>query len=129
VGSPLWMAPEELTASAYDESADIWSLGITAIEMAESAPPHREANLFDAIHLILTGDPPTLKEPEKWSKEFNDFLAQCLKRNPSERPTARQLLETPFIKKVPENNGIMLELLKQLGKVKDEPSPPPEKIS
>jgi len=129
VGTPLWMAPEVLNSSAYDEGADIWSLGITAIEMAQTKPPHaEETNVFGAIDLILKGDPPKLKEPEKWSKDFNDFIALCVQKKPSDRPTAKQLLDTPFIKKVPENNGIVLGLLKQLGKVKDE-TPAPRRES
>jgi serine/threonine protein kinase/ankyrin repeat protein len=100
VGTPLWSAPEVLEGCDYDEHADIWSLGITAIEMVEGRPPHFSENLMRAILLISTSEPPTLTEPSQFSDEFCDFLAQCLCRDPSRRPTAAQLVDHPIFANV-----------------------------
>jgi len=101
VGSPYWMSPEVIVApngaNGYDHKADIWSLGITAIEMAETKPPHYDINPLRVIFVIPNRTPPTLKEPSKWSPEFNDFVAQCLRKNAAERPSASELLNHPFI--------------------------------
>ena len=73
--------------------ADIWSLGITAIEIAETQPPLFEIASLRVIFLIPVRDPPTFKEPSKWSPEFNDFIANCLRKDPQKRPSATALLE------------------------------------
>jgi len=98
IGTPFWMAPEVVREVGYDFKADIWSLGITAIEMAEMNPPHSNMHPMRAIFLIPTRDPPTLTEPSEWSDNFNDFLARCLVKNPDERWNADELLKHPFIK-------------------------------
>jgi len=101
VGSPYWMSPEVIIApngvNGYDHKADIWSLGITAIEMAETKPPHYDINPLRVIFVIPNRPPPTLKPEGGFSKEFNDFVEQCLKKNPTERPNAAELLKHPFI--------------------------------
>lgn len=97
VGTPLWMSPEVLEGSEYDDRADIWSLGITSIEMAEGSPPHFRENLMRAMFLISTQPPPTLKEPSQWSLEFNSFVQSCLHRDPFDRPTALKLVEHSFV--------------------------------
>lgn len=100
IGTPYWMAPEVLQSTEYDGKADIWSLAITAIEMAVGEPPHSNVHPMRAIFMIPTSDPPTLPEPEKWSDEFNDFLKVCLQKNPAVRPSAEDLLRNhPFITK------------------------------
>lgn len=103
VGSPYWMSPEVIVApngaAGYDHKADIWSLGITAIEMAESKPPHYDINPLRVIFVIPNRTPPTLTEPAKWSTEFNEFVGLCLRKNPTERPSASELLNHPFIQK------------------------------
>lgn len=98
IGTPNWMAPEVIKASAYNDRADIWSLGITAIELAVGQPPHSDVHPMTAMFNIPTAPPPTLPYPEKWSKAFHSFIHVCLQKDPNRRPTAAQLLEKhPFI--------------------------------
>jgi len=101
VGSPYWMSPEVIVApngaNGYDHKADIWSLGITAIEMAETKPPHYEINPLRVIFVIPNRPPPSLKQPADWSDSFRDFITQCLRKNPNDRPNALELLSHPFI--------------------------------
>jgi len=99
IGTPLFMAPEVLSGEIYDSRADIWSLGITAIEFAEGVPPYFEEHFMRAMCLIATEDPPTLKDKSKWSEDFKSFLATCLKKEPDERPAAKDLLKHPFLLK------------------------------
>jgi len=98
IGSPYWMAPEIIDDAGHDEKADIWSLGITAIELCETEPPRFSENTMRAVFLISSSPPPTLKNPSNYSEEFNDFLSHCLVKNPDGRYTSEQLLEHPFIK-------------------------------
>uniref|UniRef100_A0A1I8BM79 non-specific serine/threonine protein kinase n=1 Tax=Meloidogyne hapla TaxID=6305 RepID=A0A1I8BM79_MELHA len=98
IGTPFWMAPELIQEVGYDMKADIWSLGITAIEMAEGRPPHAEIHPMRAIFMIPTKPPPTLKVPQDWSPLFLDLISKCLVKNPEERTTAKCLLEHEFIK-------------------------------
>eukprot|EP00658_Telonema_sp_P-2_P029354 TRINITY_DN2233_c0_g1_i4.p1 TRINITY_DN2233_c0_g1~~TRINITY_DN2233_c0_g1_i4.p1 ORF type:complete len:563 (-),score=102.42 TRINITY_DN2233_c0_g1_i4:215-1816(-) len=102
IGTPFWMAPEVIGSEqrsnfGYDCKADIWSLGITALEMAETRPPHAEKHHMKAMMLIHNGDPPKLKKPDKWSLEFNNFLARCLVKDTADRASAAELLEDAFI--------------------------------
>jgi serine/threonine protein kinase len=96
--SRYWMAPEVLQSAEYDGKADIWSLAITAIELAVGQPPHTDVHPMRAIFLIPTSPPPTLPNPSAFSPAFNDFLKACLQKHPDRRPTAAQLLQHPFIK-------------------------------
>jgi serine/threonine kinase 3 len=99
IGTPYWMAPEVLQSQEYDGKADIWSLAITAIEMAVGEPPHSHIHPMRAIFLIPSSPPPTLSHPEMYSQEFKEFLASCLHKVPARRPTAADLLEhSPFIR-------------------------------
>jgi len=101
VGSPYWMAPEVISQKkkeGYDFKTDIWSLGITAIELAEGKPPLFDVASLRVIFLIPARDPPTLKEPTMWSASFAEFLATCLQKLPENRPSAHELLENSFIK-------------------------------
>ncbi|XP_017276886.1 serine/threonine-protein kinase 10 [Kryptolebias marmoratus] len=112
IGTPYWMAPEvvmcETTKDApYDYKADIWSLGITLIELAQIEPPHHELNPMRVLLKIAKSEPPRLEQPHKWSKDFNDFLKKALDRNTETRPSAAQLLEHPFVRTATSNRPLM----------------------
>ena len=96
IGTPNWMAPEVIKASAYDEKADIWSLGITAIELAVGQPPHSDVHPMTAMFKIPTSPSPTLPYPERWTRGFHSFVNQCLQKDLSRRPSANQLLDVRF---------------------------------
>jgi len=96
-GTPYWMAPEILKQEKYSNKVDVWSLGITAIEIAEGSPPLIDINPVRAMYMVPRRPPPTLKEPKKWSKEFNSFIETCLVKEIDKRPTPVELLEHPFI--------------------------------
>nr|XP_033790477.1 serine/threonine-protein kinase 3 isoform X2 [Geotrypetes seraphini] len=93
IGTPFWMAPEVIQEIGYNCVADIWSLGITSIEMAEGKPPYADIHPMRAIFMIPTNPPPTFRKPELWSDEFTDFVKKCLVKNPEQRATATQLLQ------------------------------------
>ncbi|NXI41849.1 SLK kinase, partial [Galbula dea] len=102
IGTPYWMAPEVVMCETskdrpYDYKADIWSLGITLIEMAQIEPPHHELNPMRVLLKIAKSDPPTLAQPSKWSPDFKDFLKKCLEKNVDARWNAAQLLQHPFV--------------------------------
>lgn len=102
-GTPFWMAPEVIQEVGYDFKADIWSLGITVIELALGAPPYSEMHPMRAIFMIPSKPPPTLEDNDEvsWTPHMKDFLAKALTKDPDARPTATQLLQHPWIKSAP----------------------------
>lgn len=97
IGTPFWMAPEVIQEIGYDCVADIWSLGITALEMAEGKPPYGDIHPMRAIFMIPTKPPPSFREPDKYSTEFIEFVGDCLVKNPKKRSSATELLQYDFI--------------------------------
>ncbi|KAL2968833.1 hypothetical protein AAZX31_15G046900 [Glycine max] len=99
-GSPYWMAPEvvKLRKHGYGLAADIWSLGCTVLEMLTCQPPYSHLGKMEALSLIGKGHPPPL--PESLSTDARDFILKCLQVNPNKRPTAAQLLDHPFLKRI-----------------------------
>ncbi|KAG7512560.1 STE20-like serine serine/threonine-protein kinase isoform X3 [Solea senegalensis] len=105
IGTPYWMAPEVVMCETskdrpYDYKADIWSLGVTLIELAEIEPPNHEMNPMRVLLKIAKSEPPTLMHPSRWSPEFKDFLRKALDKNVDNRWSSVQLLQHPFVTSV-----------------------------
>ncbi|KAJ3029513.1 UNVERIFIED_CONTAM: Serine/threonine-protein kinase 3 [Siphonaria sp. JEL0065] len=108
IGTPFWMvilAPEVIQEVGYGTAADIWSLGITCIEMADGRPPYHDIHPMRAIFMIPTKPPPKLEEEERYSKVFRSFVARCLTKDQKARPSAEELLNDPFIRRHPPTSA------------------------
>ncbi|XP_023698314.2 STE20-like serine/threonine-protein kinase isoform X3 [Paramormyrops kingsleyae] len=111
IGTPYWMAPEVVMCETskdrpYDYKADIWSLGVTLIELAQIEPPNHEMNPMRVLLKIAKSEPPTLMHPSHWSPEFSDFLRKALDKNVDNRWNSIQLLQHPFAANVPDSRPL-----------------------
>ncbi|XP_076868305.1 TRAF2 and NCK interacting kinase b isoform X5 [Brachyhypopomus gauderio] len=122
IGTPYWMAPEVIACdenpdATYDFKSDLWSLGITAIEMAEGAPPLCDMHPMRALFLIPRNPAPRLKS-KKWSKKFQSFIDSCLVKNHTQRPSTEQLLKHPFIRDLPNERQVRIQLKDHIDRTK-----------
>uniref|UniRef100_A0AAY5L104 non-specific serine/threonine protein kinase n=1 Tax=Esox lucius TaxID=8010 RepID=A0AAY5L104_ESOLU len=122
IGTPYWMAPEVIACdenpdSTYDYRSDLWSLGITALEMAEGAPPLCDMHPMRALFLIPRNPPPKLKS-RKWSKRFLTFVESCLVKNYLHRPATDTLLRHSFIKDLPNERQVRIMLKDHLDRTR-----------
>ncbi|TGZ62788.1 hypothetical protein CRM22_007252 [Opisthorchis felineus] len=116
IGSPYWMAPEVIACEALKESpynwkADVWSFGITLIELAQMRPPYNDINPTRVLLKITKSDPPTLAKPRFWSNEFSDLLSRCLQKDPNKRAECSELLSDPFVANLSEKDRECIKLL------------------
>uniref|UniRef100_A0A8C5I5P0 non-specific serine/threonine protein kinase n=1 Tax=Gouania willdenowi TaxID=441366 RepID=A0A8C5I5P0_GOUWI len=122
IGTPYWMAPEVIACdenpdATYDFKSDLWSLGITAIEMAEGAPPLCDMHPMRALFLIPRNPAPRLKS-KKWSKKFQSFIESCLVKSHGQRPSTEQLLKHPFIRDLPNERQVRIQLKDHIDRTK-----------
>ncbi|XP_015216652.1 traf2 and NCK-interacting protein kinase isoform X8 [Lepisosteus oculatus] len=122
IGTPYWMAPEVIACdenpdATYDFKSDLWSLGITAIEMAEGAPPLCDMHPMRALFLIPRNPAPRLKS-KKWSKKFQSFIESCLVKNHGQRPSTEQLLKHPFIRDQTNERQVRIQLKDHIDRTK-----------
>ncbi|XP_072934440.1 serine/threonine-protein kinase Tao [Epargyreus clarus] len=114
VGTPYWMAPEVILAmdeGQYDGKVDVWSLGITCIELAERKPPYFNMNAMSALYHIAQNDSPTLQAPE-WTDTFRYFVEACLQKIPQDRPSSTKLLSHPYITR-PRSPNVLVDLIQR----------------
>uniref|UniRef100_A0ABI7WS64 non-specific serine/threonine protein kinase n=1 Tax=Felis catus TaxID=9685 RepID=A0ABI7WS64_FELCA len=121
IGTPYWMAPEVIACdenpdATYDFKSDLWSLGITAIEMAEGAPPLCDMHPMRA--LFLSRNPAPRLKSKKWSKKFQSFIESCLVKNHSQRPATEQLMKHPFIRDQPNERQVRIQLKDHIDRTK-----------
>eukprot|EP00118_Oscarella_pearsei_P007951 m.40024 g.40024 ORF g.40024 m.40024 type:complete len:935 (+) comp32879_c0_seq3:2547-5351(+) len=119
VGTPYWMAPEVILAmdeGQYEGKVDVWSLGITCIELAERKPPLFNMNAMSALYHIAQRDPPVLGNTRQWSDSFRDFICCCLQKQPNLRPTSAQLLGHEFVKGSGMIKNVVFDLIQRTRK-------------
>lgn len=123
IGTPYWMSPEVIACdenpdAKYDNRSDLWSLGITAIEMAESHPPLCDMHPMRALFLIPRSPPPRLKPSRKWSKKFHAFIETILVKDYTQRPHTDHLLRHTFLKDIPNERQVKIQLKDHLDRTR-----------
>ncbi|CAI4229376.1 unnamed protein product [Auanema sp. JU1783] len=125
IGTPYWMAPEVMMCETFKDQpystvSDIWSFGITLIEMAQMEPPHSNLSPMRVLIKVQKSEPPTLEKADSFSADFSDFLTKCLKKNPNERLDAKALQSHPFLQKVQDMKPIQNLLAEVNAEVQEE---------
>ncbi|XP_072564507.1 mitogen-activated protein kinase kinase kinase kinase 5 [Paramormyrops kingsleyae] len=126
IGTPYWMAPEVAAVEkngGYNQLCDIWAVGITSIEMAELQPPMFDLHPMRALFLMSKSSfqPPKLKDKNKWSASFHNFVKYCLIKNPKKRPTAEKLLTHVFVAQMGLTRRLAMELLDKMNDPESHP--------
>ena len=122
IGTPHWMSPEVISNGKYDARADVWSLGITAIELAQGRPPHHAMRpVLKVLFAIVSGEPPQLDAPDDFSEFFCDFLSAALTKDTEQRPTSGELLQHPFL--AAAQRSALLNLAERALYYKNNPKP------
>ncbi|KAL3847804.1 hypothetical protein ACJMK2_018698 [Sinanodonta woodiana] len=128
IGTPYWMAPEVIACdenpdATYDNRSDLWSLGITCIEMAEGKPPLCDMHPMRALFLIPRNTPPKLKSSAKWSTRFHNFVESCLIKDYTQRLNTEQLLKHSFIRDQPTERQVRIQLKDHIDRHKKNKKP------
>jgi len=110
------MAPETIDQRGYDAKADIWSLGVTLLEMAEKDPPYFKLEPLEVVRAIVAQPPPSLKNPAEWSTNFREIVKFCLQRDPKKRFSAAALLQHPWAQTADIN--CLTELVQRFQEIK-----------
>ncbi|GAM22098.1 hypothetical protein SAMD00019534_052730 [Acytostelium subglobosum LB1] len=118
IGSPLYMAPELILKAPFNSKADVWSFGITLIELAEGRPPSRGLKSMAQLTEVPNMPPPKLSNPKDWSPSFNDFIAKCLVKDPEQRPNVGDLLSHPFIQSA-KSTECLSNMMRQCVQIKE----------
>jgi len=111
LGSPYWMPPEMINREPHSYPADIWSLGVSILELANKHPPPTQNKVRAMFITGTVGAPHPLEEPAKWSNDFKDFISKCLEKDPAIRGTAKELLKHSFIKQAAHTRSVMRKIL------------------